>query len=77
MAGPASTPPYWLRLTRAGTTFTAQSSPDGTTWTTYATFSVTMGSSVVVGLAVTSHNQNALCTATFDNVTITAATTPP
>jgi regulation of enolase protein 1 (concanavalin A-like superfamily) len=73
--GPAANPPYWLKLTRAGMTFTAQASSDGATWTTYATFNVTMDTNVVVGLAVTSHNQNALCTATFDHVTFTTGST--
>ncbi len=76
-AGPAATAPYWLRLTRAGTTFTAQASVDGATWATYATFTVSMVQNVVIGLAVTSHNQNALCTATFDHVTISGGAAPP
>ncbi|MBL9113933.1 MAG: hypothetical protein JNJ83_02930 [Verrucomicrobiaceae bacterium] len=38
--------PQWLRLTRAGSTFTAESSPDGTTWTV-------LGSATVSSMPVT------------------------
>src|SRR4051812_6032725 len=34
VAGHAVIPPYWLRLTRTGTTVIAATSPDGTTWST-------------------------------------------
>lgn len=36
-----------------------------------------MASTVYVGLAVASHNNQALCTATFDNVTVSGASSPP
>lgn len=64
--------PYWLRLVRNGSTFTAYRSPDGQTWTTIGSASVSMTSSVYVGLAVTSHSNNVLCTATMTNVTVAA-----
>lgn len=63
--------PYWVRLVRSGNTFTGYRSPDGVNWTQQGsptTFS--MGSTVYVGLAVTAHNNSALCQATFDNVTL-------
>jgi regulation of enolase protein 1 (concanavalin A-like superfamily) len=67
--------PYWVRITRVGDLITAQRSPDGVTWTTQGTTqSVPMTTSVKVGLAVTSHDNTKLLTATFDNV---ALTTPP
>jgi hypothetical protein len=73
LAGPAA--PYWVRLVRAGDTFTAYRSADGTTWTQLgATQTIVMGATVLVGLAVTSHSASALTTATFDNVTLR---TPP
>lgn len=62
--------PSWLRLVRNGTTVTASVSADGTTWRTVGSTSVTMGTSVYVGLCVTSHNTSLRNTATFDNVTV-------
>jgi hypothetical protein len=63
--------PYWVRLVRSGSTFTAFRSPDGVTWTQQGSpQSITMGTTVYVGLALTSHNNSSLCTATFDNVSL-------
>jgi uncharacterized repeat protein (TIGR01451 family) len=61
--------PYWVRVVRSGSTFTAYRSANGTSWTTIGSVSVSMGTSVYIGLGVTSHNDGALCTATIDNVT--------
>ncbi|HEY8993365.1 MAG TPA: alpha-L-fucosidase [Lacunisphaera sp.] len=69
-------PPYWLRLTRSGNTFTADRSADGTTWTTVGTTSVTMASSVYVGLAASSVNDGTLMQAAFDQVSVTGQTNP-
>jgi hypothetical protein len=63
------TAPYWVRLVRAGNTFTGYVSADGVSWTQVGSVSVTMPSSVMEGLAVTSHNNSQLNTSTFDNVT--------
>jgi regulation of enolase protein 1 (concanavalin A-like superfamily) len=62
--------PYWVRLVRTGTTLTASRSSDGITWTDVGSATIAMGTDVFVGLAVTSHNNGALCTATFDTVTV-------
>jgi glucose/arabinose dehydrogenase/regulation of enolase protein 1 (concanavalin A-like superfamily) len=63
--------PYWLRMVRSGNAFSAFTSPDGSTWTPVGTpQSISMGSTVHVGLVVTSHNSNALCTATMTNVSV-------
>jgi endoglucanase len=63
--------PYWVRLVRSGSTFTAFRSPNGVTWTQQGSpQSITMGTTVYVGLALTSHNNSSLCTATFDNVSL-------
>ena len=59
---------------RSGSTFSGYSSPDGTTWTLVGSDTVSMGSSVYVGLAVTSHNDSALCTGVMSNVSAPAAT---
>lgn len=74
--------PYWVRLVRAGNTITAYKSTTGTSWTSMGSASITMGSTVYVGLAVTSHANTTLGTATFDNISFTgqppaADTTPP
>src|SRR5205823_12054828 len=73
------TAPYWLRLSRVGNNLTAATSPDGVAWTTYATFSPYMEAAAYIGLAVTSHNNGALCTATFDQIALTTGgpSTPP
>jgi len=64
-------PPQWVKLVRAGNTFTASYSADGSTWTQIASTNVTMASSATAGLAVSAHDNTSLNTATFDNVSIT------
>ena len=71
--GARATAPYWVRLTRSGSTFTAYSSPDGATWTQIGTATFSMTANVYIGLAVTAHNNAALNTSTFTNVTVTSA----
>ncbi len=60
--------PYWVKLVRSGSTFTGYCSPDGTNWTQQGTATITMASTVYVGLAVTAHNSSSMATATFDNL---------
>jgi len=72
-AGPAGAAPYWVRLTRSGNVFTSFVSANGTTWTQIGTETIAMTASTQVGLAVTSHNDGVLCSATLDNVTVTAS----
>jgi regulation of enolase protein 1 (concanavalin A-like superfamily) len=62
--------PVWLRLVRSGSTFTASRSTNGTSWTQIGTATISMGSSIYVGLAVTSHNASQRATATFTNVSV-------
>ena len=59
---------YWVKLVRRGNIFTSYCSPDGVNWTQVASQTISMGTNVYIGLAVTSHNDGTLCTATFDNV---------
>jgi parallel beta-helix repeat protein len=68
-------PPQWVKLARSGSVFTAFYSTDGSTWTQFASTNVTMATSETAGLAVTSHDNTALNTATFDNVIIAAPAT--
>jgi hypothetical protein len=66
--------PYWLKVTRVGNTFTGYCSPDGTTWTTIGSQTITMATSVYIGMPVCSHSYGGvgpMCTAVFDNVTPT------
>jgi len=68
--------PYWVRLTRTGNTFKAESSPDGKTWTAVGTdVSILMAGSVYIGVAVTAHNTAAVSTAEFSNVATTGGVT--
>lgn len=77
-AGPASNtvPNNWVRLSRSGTLVTAYVSANGTAWSQVGTATLSMGSSVSVGLAVTSHNNSVLGSAVFDNVSVTPFPTP-
>jgi len=50
-------------------------SVNGTTWTQVGSATITMASSVQLGLAVTSHNNGVTATATFDNVLVVSAPT--
>ena len=65
--------PHWVKIERgiAGN-FTASHSTDGVSWEMQGTpESIQMGSTVYIGLAVTSHNAGAMCEAVFTDVTTT------
>jgi hypothetical protein len=53
---------------RAGNTLTGYYTTDGAVWTQLGSVDIAMGSTVYVGLAVTSHNNGAVSNATFDTV---------
>jgi len=63
------TAPSWVRVQRSGSTFTASTSSDGTTWTVIGTATISMGQNVHIGLATSSQVDGSLSTATLDNVT--------
>jgi phosphatidylserine/phosphatidylglycerophosphate/cardiolipin synthase-like enzyme/uncharacterized protein (DUF2141 family) len=75
-SGSQSTAPRWVKLVRAGNLITGYESGNGTTWTLVGSDTFTMGTTVLVGLGVSSHVTGTNATATFDNVTVTAATPP-
>ena len=78
--GPGGEAPGWVRLVREGSLFSAYRSTDGTTWSLVGTDTISMASTVYVGVAVTSHNTTARATATFTNLTArtpTAGTNQP
>ena len=71
---PGIAAPHWLRLVRRGGTITTYRSPDGAAWTQLGSETIDkLPAAVFVGLAVTSHSATALCTATFDQVKVSAA----
>jgi hypothetical protein len=69
-------PPTWLKLARSGSTVTAFVSANGSTWTTIGSTPFTIGSNALTGLIVCA-NSSSLNTSTFDNVTVSANSTPP
>jgi regulation of enolase protein 1 (concanavalin A-like superfamily) len=75
-AGSASTAPRWVKLTRVGSVLTSYESADGAAWTQVGSDTFAMGSSVSIGLAVSSHVNGVTTTATFDNVSVTSAPAP-
>lgn len=62
--------PYYLRLVRNGTSFTGSVSADSISWTTIGSKTVSMASTVYVGLAVCSHSTGTLSQAVFTNWTL-------
>jgi len=70
-AGAASAP-VWVKLVRTADTVTGYRSADGNNWTQVASVTIASSSSMLVGMAVTSHNDGTVCLANFDNVGITA-----
>jgi hypothetical protein len=79
MGGPTSyapgrwaTSPHWLKLTRSGNVITGSTSTDGANWTVVSSQTLSMSSSILVGLAVTSHNNSTANTSSFDNVQVNA-----
>ncbi|HXM57158.1 MAG TPA: PQQ-binding-like beta-propeller repeat protein, partial [Candidatus Dormibacteraeota bacterium] len=74
-ASVAGAAPAYVRVGRSGTTFTAFTSADGVSWSPVAGSSVTIGMSgaLLAGLAVTSHNWQAVSTVTFSGVVVGGA----
>lgn len=71
--------PGWVRLVRLGQSMSAYQSTDGSNWVLVGTETVAMGSTIYVGLAVTSHDVTATAHATFSDVSVSAlgASPPP
>jgi hypothetical protein len=62
--------PYWVRLVRTGDLYRAFHSADGLAWTEAGSETIPMRGELRAGLAVTAHTNAAVCTATFDNVSV-------
>src|SRR6185436_10763704 len=75
--GPGLHAPAWVRITRTGGTFSGAASADGVNWTTIGDVSISMGSTVYIGLCVTAHNNSLRAATTIDSVTGGGAPPPP
>jgi hypothetical protein len=65
--------PYWVKVSRSGSTFSSYTSLDGVNWTQRGVSqTISMAQNVYVGLAVNSGSASALATATFDNVSVSS-----
>jgi hypothetical protein len=70
--------PVWVKIERSGNSFNGYYSTDGVKWTAMSWNPQTINmaaASVYIGLAVTSHNANALTTGEFSNVATTGGVT--
>jgi hypothetical protein len=63
-------PNAWLRLTRSGSVFTGYVSTNGDGWDTYAALELPLPHSLLLGIAVTSHNADKLTSASFRQITL-------
>lgn len=66
----------WVRLVRAGNVFTASRSTDGVTWTTVGSVTITMNSTVYIGLLSSATDATKINVAKFTNVTLTGTINP-
>ena len=64
-------PNAWVKLTRAGNIFNAYTSIDGVIWNQVGSTTLPMNPDMRIGLFITSNDNNALGTATFENVSVT------
>ncbi|HEY7640190.1 MAG TPA: FG-GAP-like repeat-containing protein, partial [Steroidobacteraceae bacterium] len=69
--------PRWIRIERAGTVVRGFFSADGVTWTQRGTITLTgLPTSVLIGVAYTSHVDGSVGNAALDNVSVTGANPP-
>jgi chitodextrinase len=78
-SGGSGTAPYFVRLRRQGSTFTAYRSSDGASWTQIGQDSISMSNTVYVGLVVTNSQNTALNSSSFAYVSLGSSvdSTPP
>ncbi|MFZ6012435.1 MAG: Ig-like domain-containing protein [Bacteroidota bacterium] len=69
--------PKYVKIERSGNTFTSSYSSNGSSWTVIGSVSISMSTTVFVGLCVTSHNDAVLSAATFNNVSVTTPNLAP
>jgi endonuclease/exonuclease/phosphatase family metal-dependent hydrolase len=68
--GAGGGPGYYVKLVRTGNTFNAYASPDGSNWSFVGGDYILMGSTIYVGVAVTSHADGAVAGAGFSGVEV-------
>jgi regulation of enolase protein 1 (concanavalin A-like superfamily) len=69
--------PVWLKLTRLGNVIAAYASGDGLAWTFVGQDTFSLPTTVLVGLAVSSHDTSTLAQGTFDQVAVSSGTELP
>jgi regulation of enolase protein 1 (concanavalin A-like superfamily) len=74
--GGSGSAPYWVKLVRAGNSFAGSISSDGNTWQQVGSVTAPMATNVLLGLAVTAHNNTTMNTATFDQLSVTLIVPP-
>jgi regulation of enolase protein 1 (concanavalin A-like superfamily) len=62
--------PAWVRLVRRGDRITGYYSDDGADWQEMGWANVWINGQALIGVAVTSHNNNAVCTVAFEKVSV-------
>ena len=72
--GGTGTAPRWVRLARAGRTITAYGSKDGSSWIRIGSATFDIPSTILVGLAVSSHDSGRLATGSFESVKVVTGT---
>jgi len=72
--GNAVKPMCWLRISRRGNTFSGYYSLDGFTWAQQGSEVIGMAQDAYIGLCVTAHAANSICSTVFDNVTFGSQT---
>ncbi len=60
--------PFWVMLTRSGSTFTASASPDGQNWASLGSIIIPMSTQIYVGFAVSADDNSAVNESTFGSV---------
>ncbi len=74
VGAPSASHPVWLKLVKNGSNYAGYYSLNGTSWTEVGSTVVTLSNAeYLAGLAVDSHNNGVLGTATFDNVSVAAS----
>jgi len=74
--GPEQFAPYFVRLRRQGNVFTGYIAGTNGAWQQIASITLPMNQSVLIGMALTAHNNAQTATALFDNVSVLNGSLP-